>query len=99
MFLNIPGKPTPIKKTAYLCATVFLGVLLGLIVQAMMEIKYLDYAQSRGLEVNFYYGNATPPSLVLSLVLAGAVIGYFLGQYWWRKVYIERNWAKSKGKK
>ncbi|MFC1721850.1 hypothetical protein ACFL0Z_02975 [Patescibacteria group bacterium] len=37
---------------------------------------------------------ALPPSLQYGLLAAGIVGGYFLGQYWWKVVYVK----KKKGK-
>ncbi|MDD4901380.1 MAG: hypothetical protein PHS62_04775 [Patescibacteria group bacterium] len=95
MFFNTPGKPTNLKKAVYLAASVILGLLLGLIAHAAIEMKYLALADSRGWAVNFYYGCALPIWLQILIWLAGVVGGYFLGSWWWRKLYVERVWEKK----
>jgi hypothetical protein len=95
MRFKAPGKPSPLKKTVYLLATTILGVLLSLIAHALIEIDYLNRAFNQGRAVTFYGGCALPPVLSIALLVMGAVGGFFLGRFWWRKVYIERVWAKK----
>lgn len=95
MFFNTPGKPTKLKKAVYLAASVILGLLLSLIAHAVIEMKYLAMANSQGLVVNFYNGCALPLWLQILIWLAGASGGYFLGSWWWRKLYVERVWEKK----
>ncbi len=95
MFFNTPGEPTKLKKAVYYSASIILGLLLSLIVHAIIEIKYLAMANSQGWEVNFYFGCALLAWLQVLFWLAGAVGGYFLGSWWWRKLYIERVWEKK----
>lgn len=93
MFFNKPGKPTELKKAVYLTASIILGLLLSFLAHVFIEVKYLALADSRGLAVNFYYGCALPLWLQALLWFLGAIGGYFLGAWWWRKLYIERAWA------
>ncbi|MDO8668464.1 MAG: hypothetical protein Q7K35_05260 [bacterium] len=95
MFFNTPGKPTKFKKAVYLMASIILGLMLSLIAHAIIEIKYLILADKLGLAVNFYYGCVLPIWLQISLWLVGVVGGYFLGSWWWRKLYVERVWEKK----
>lgn len=99
MFFNSPGQPTRLKKAVYLIAATFLGVLLSFIVHAMIEIKYLNLALSRGVAVPFYGGCALPPVLSFGLLFFGVVGGFFLGRLWWRMIYVDRVWAKNRTKK
>lgn len=98
MFFNAPEKPTKLKKTIYLSASVILGLLLSFIVHALIEISYLNWASRQEIVVPFYCGCALPPVIQVALLLAGAIGGFFLGRFWWRKVYIERVWAKKRKK-
>jgi len=98
MFLTHVGQPTEFKKIVYLIASVTLGLLLSLNLHALIEVKYLNWLESQG-EVAKFYGNcALPPVAQIVILLLGLVGGYYLGKYWWRKVYIERFWEKKKSK-
>lgn len=96
MFFNKPGKPNKIKKAVYLFGATILGVILSFIAHAFIEMGYLVWAESRGLIVSFYNGCAFLPALQISLLVFGIVSGFFLGRFWWRKLYIERVWEKNK---
>ncbi len=95
MFFKNPGKPTKIKKIAYLAAAIILGLLLSFLLHAFIEIKYLAWAQNQSLAVKYYGGCFLPPWLQITLWVLGLVGGYFLGRWWWQKLYIERVWAKK----
>ena len=95
MFLKDTGNPSRLKKAVYLSAATILGVILSIIAHAVIEINYLRWAESQNLIVPFYGGCALPLGLRIALLVLGAVGGFFLGRVWWRKVYIERVWAKK----
>ena len=95
MFFNAPGNPSRLKKTAYLIAATILGALLSIIAHALIEMKYLRWAESQNISVPFYGGCALPPAMRILLLVLGAVGGFFLGRVWWRKVYIDKTWAKK----
>ena len=95
MFLSAPGKPSRLKQAVYLLASTILGLLLSFLLHAFLETNYLFLAESRGWQLSFYGGCALPPLVQITLWLLGAVGGFFLGRFWWRKVYIERVWAKK----
>jgi hypothetical protein len=48
----------------------------------------------RGEAVSFYGACALWPLLQIGLWLFGLLGGFFLGQFWWRKIYVERVWIK-----
>lgn len=96
MFFNSPGEPTKIKKTIYLLASTVLGLFLSILAHAAVEINYLHWAESRGQAIFFYGSCALPPLFQIALWLVGAFGGFFLGQFWWRKIYIERCWQKKR---
>jgi hypothetical protein len=92
------------KKTIYLCASTFLGILLSYIVHAAVEIMYLNHALASGQSVKWYshfgLGScALPPYIQYGLLAAGIVGGYWLGRWWWRIVYIEKRHWRCKIKK
>lgn len=91
------------KKAIYVLLTMFLGVLLSGIVHGLIEIWLIKGTLSSvGVVlpkeyVSFGGHCFLPPFLQLTLLLLGLVGGYFLGQTWWRIVYIEhRHWKKGK---
>jgi hypothetical protein len=80
------------KKIIYLIATTFLGILLSLIIHGLLEILYLKILIDRGSQINWtsYFGFkscALPIYLQIGLLLVGVIGGFFLGIFWWRKVY------------
>jgi len=81
-----------IKKTIYIIATMFLGLLLSFLAHAAIEIWYINNLLSRGITPkasSLTHNCFLPWSLQIILLLVGLVGGYFLGQTWWRLVYIE----------
>ena len=93
MFLYNVGSPTKFKKIVYLIASTALGFFLSLIAHSLLEINYLNWALSHDKLVKFYNGCALPPILQALLLLVGVIGGYFLGTFWWRKIYVERTWC------
>jgi H+/Cl- antiporter ClcA len=98
MFFNAPGKPTQLKKAVYLSASVVLGLLLSFFAHALIEINYLHRVSSQGQVAPFYGGCALSPELQAALWVLGALGGFFLGRFWWRKIYIEKVWMKNRKK-
>lgn len=98
MFLNAPAKPTPLKKTVYLIASAILGLLLGFIVYALLGIEYLHWFVRQGGIGSYSSVSAVLLFLEILFMAIGFVGGFFLGKFWWRKVYVERAWAWRKRK-
>lgn len=96
MFLKAPGKPNGLKKAFYLLSSTILGVFLSFIAHALIEINYLRQAISQNEVITFYGGCTLWPSFRIGLLVLSAVGGFWLGRFWWRKVYIERAWAKKR---
>lgn len=90
MFFNKPGSPNKLKKAIYLFSAIILGILLSFITHAFIEIGYLRWAESRNMTVIFYNGCALLPLFQVLILLFGAIGGFFLGRFWWRKIYIEK---------
>jgi len=95
MFFNAKLNSSRPKHVVYLIAATILGILLSLFAHATIEVLYLGLAQRLGISVTWYGGCALPPVLQIGLILAGGLAGFLLGRFWWRKVYIERVWAKK----
>jgi len=77
----------------------FLGLLLAEIVHWLIEIWMVNKLMDAGLAPQAYFFLGTvcylPPYLQFGLVALGLIGGYFLGQTWWRLVYVEhRHWSK-----
>jgi len=96
MFFNTVGKATKLKKVVYLIATTILGLLLSLIAHALIEINYLHWVLGQGRVAKFYGGCALPVEFQSALWALGAIGGFMIGNFWWRKLYVERVWAKKK---
>lgn len=92
------------KKAIYITLTVFLGLMLSFILHAFIEVAYIKYALSNGMQIHGTYflgvGWCALPSWVqYTFPVLGIVGGYFLGQYWWKVVYIKkRRWSFRKDK-
>ncbi|MDD2753657.1 MAG: hypothetical protein PHT44_03555 [Candidatus Portnoybacteria bacterium] len=81
-----------IKKIAYLFASIVLGVLLGFLLRAAIEIAALY----------FFIDNFDWPTwLLISQILTaafsilGVIFGYWIGKRWWQIVYVEKRYAKK----
>lgn len=90
-----------IKKTIYILLTMFLGLLLAEIGHWLIEIWWVNQLLAAGLAPKEYVFLGMhcflPPYLQLGLLALGLIGGYFLGQTWWRIVYIEhRHWKRRK---
>lgn len=96
MLFGSPGKATALKKIIYITASIFLGLILSFIAHAFIELRYLSWAASQNILVTFYGGCALSPQVRITLLLIGVIGGFYLGRLWWRKLYVERTWAKNK---
>jgi len=85
---NIPIK---MKKSIYIIAFTFLGVLLQLLIHGLVEIWYIgllisDFPKySFGLSWSQWFIIHHIGTVVL--FVAGALLGYWQGKFWWRKIY------------
>lgn len=95
MFFNTPKNPSKLKRVIYLSSATILGIILSFIAHALIEIGYLRWAERQNLTVPFYNGCALLPVLQIALLVSGIIGGFFLGRFWWRKIYIERIRAKK----
>lgn len=89
------------KKQIYIFLTMVLGVLLTTIIHAGLEIWYLFLLEKDW--VKYSLGLSWPQILIAHnvytaiLLILGIVGGYFLGQRWWRIIYIEKRYSKKRG--
>lgn len=91
----------PIKKTIYIFLTIILCLLLALIVYSFLEITYIKYFLSKNLILVSsgapgFIGCVLPYYIQIVLMLFAVVGGYFLGQFWWRIIYVEKRYGKIK---
>jgi len=91
------------NKTLYVLLTMVLGLMLSFLAHAIIEIKFIISMVRSGLvPVNysaFGHGNCFLPSaLQVGLLALGLIGGFFLGQYWWKMVYVQKKhwWQKKK---
>ncbi len=102
MFHTTPPTPTKNKKVVYILSWVVLGLLLSLLVNVFIELKYFDWvqnnqwAQENSQTISSYELSPLNPVLRIGLFVAGALFGFWQGKFWWRKVYIEQTWWKNK---
>ena len=83
-----------LKKKIYIALTMILGLILSFILHGLIEIFYIDYFLNRGIlpKPSALTSKCYLPSfLQVFLILAGLIGGYFLGQFWWKKVYGEKS--------
>lgn len=91
MFFNEPGEASNAKRAVYLTASTILGILLGAVVCGLFEIKYLSLASN-----SFNNGYIRLQIFQGIILILGAASGFFVGKFWWRKIYVERVWIKNK---
>lgn len=82
------------KKQIYIFCTIILGVILGTILHAVLEMGYIAlYAKDPvkyGLGLTWREILWVHYVYTAALLILGIIGGYFLGQRWWRIVYIEK---------
>ena len=94
-----------LKKAVYLGLTVVLVGLLMVILHSFLELWYFNaiYDASGIFPLKEYFlpfSSYLPPVVPIFLLIVSIVGGYFLGQWWWRIVYIEkRHWRFRKTRK
>lgn len=87
-----------IKKIFYLICSTVLGIIFSLIIIEAVEIIYIQIAD----RIIWYYyfetiSCALHPVVVYGMGFIGIIGGFFVGQLWWRMVYIEkRHWRLKK---
>ncbi|KKW28961.1 MAG: hypothetical protein A3K06_03580 [Candidatus Doudnabacteria bacterium RIFCSPHIGHO2_01_52_17] len=79
------------KKTIYIIAFTFLGILSQFILHAWVEMIYIrallrDYG-SYGLGLSWSDWDLVHRIVSVILLIAGVAFGFWQGQYWWRQIY------------
>ena len=78
-------------KALYIFLTVVLMLILSFIIHAAVELVYLGWAESAGVEIIWANVSskscALPLWLVYILPIAAIIFGVFLGFFWWKKIY------------
>ncbi len=82
------------KKIIYIILSMFLGIILGGVAVMLIEKLIIDSAILQGIVPMGYfyireYGYISP-YLSFGIIILGAIGGFFLGRFCWRKLYIER---------
>jgi len=79
------------KKIIYIILFVFLGVLFQFLVHGLVEIWYIDFLNT---DFSKYSLGFSWPELFLIhhltsviLLIAGALLGFWQGRFWWHKIY------------
>lgn len=79
------------KKKIYIGAFTFLGILLQFLIHSLVEIWYIGLL-SRDFP-KYSLGLSWPQWFVIhhigtvTLFIAGVIFGFWLGKFWWRKIY------------
>jgi len=88
------------KRTIYIIAFTFLGILLQFLVHMLAELWYValltgDFARyGLGLSWDTWF---LVHHIATAVLFAGGVLGgYFSGRYWWRIIYIEKKYEKCR---
>ena len=87
------------KKTVYVTAFTFLGILLQFVLHASVEVAYIrllvsDY-ETYGMGLSWSDWYLIHHVLAVLLFLGGALFGYFQGQYWWRQIYVLKRFGSK----
>lgn len=85
---HFPGSgPQPTwKHPVYLITSAVLGGMLSVLVQILLVMTNIDDQAA-----DFSLG--TPWRL--ALIGFGIILGWLVGRFWWRWVYVERRWGEK----
>lgn len=82
------------KKIIYIILFTFLGILLQFLIHGLVEIWYIGLLTSNfsryGLGFSWPQWFLIHHILTVILFLAGALLGFWQGKFWWRRLY-EKN--------
>jgi|GEM_PF-6725167 len=74
-------------KIVYITLTIFLGFLLSMIVHSILEIYLINLGCTVRVSSILGHSCYLPDYLNFIITVSGVVGGYFLGLYWYRKIY------------
>lgn len=87
------------KKTVYIIAFTFLGILLQLLVHALIEMWYIHglLRNFKTYSLGFTWAQWFQIHMIYSVILfvLGAIFGLWQGFYWWKKIYEKKRSKKS----
>jgi hypothetical protein len=88
------------KKTCYLLMSMILGVMISFLVHLPFVLAFLRQMTLRceGSTPVLGIFCLFPTWALCSVLITGIIGGYFLGQTWWRIVYIEKRHWRMQGK-
>jgi len=88
------------KKFVYIFSWIILGGLLSFVAHAFLEIWYIDFILKKGgvpIDYSFLgHWCALPALLQWGILAFGIAGGYFLGFYFWKVIYVEKRYCKTK---
>jgi hypothetical protein len=86
------------KKTIYIVLATLLWLLISFLMQATLEIFYIDWAIKRHSTLPEYSGltGFLPNWMALGFLILGLAAGVTCGFWWWDVVYIKRLRFKNK---
>jgi len=83
-----------LKKNFYIFLFIILGVLIGFLIYAAIEIWYANLLAADfpkyGLGLNWPQWEAVNSVSTAILLVGGALFGFFQGKYWWKILYENR---------
>ena len=82
------------KRKIYISAFILLGILLQFLLHASLEIWYIGLLlwdfEKYGFGLNWGTWLMTHHIGAVVLFIAGILLGFLQGKYWWKKIYESR---------
>ena len=79
------------KKTIYIILFTFLGILVQFVIHALIEVWYINLLirdfPKYSLGFTWYQWFTIHHVGSIILFVAGALIGFWQGRFWWRRIY------------
>ena len=89
-----------IKKLLYIISFTILGILLQFLIHAGLEIWYIGLLNKNfgvwGLGLNWTSWYTIHHIFTIMLLAAGIFFGFWQGQFWWKRLYEQKNTGKKK---
>lgn len=83
------------KRITYIALAIVFGILVQFVLHAVVELGYIHLLVTNfdrwsfGLSWSTWFSIHTVASIVL--LVAGIIVGYFLGVHWWKYIYVEKH--------
>jgi len=79
------------KRTIYITAFTFLGILIQFLIHGLIEIWYIGLLISNfskyGLGLSWSQWFLIHHLATVTLFIIGALFGFLQGKFWWEKIY------------